>query len=83
MHVNVSDVADAMMDIEKLCPQFKVGFMCIQPDNKGMRERYWEVSVEDVEGGILFLKDYEDVFEASAVLQGIYYGMALALGKEL
>lgn len=84
MHVDVCEMSDAMRDIETICPHLKVGCLYVRPDNKGLRSDRWEVSVEEVESGdILFIKDYADAFEASSVLHGIRYGIALALGKEI
>lgn len=84
MRVDVCEMSDAMRDIETLCPKLKVGCLYVRPDNRGTRSDYFEVSVEEVESGdLLFIKDYADGFEASAVLHGIRYGIALALGKEI
>ncbi len=85
MHINITEIADTMQDIENLCPQVKVGFLYVRPDNKPMgREDSVEVFLEDVESGdSLFLHDYDNIFEAYATLRGIFYGLALAKDKEV
>ncbi|MBO7070525.1 MAG: hypothetical protein J6W09_04450 [Bacteroidales bacterium] len=79
----MSEIADAMRDIEAICPQIKVGFLYVRPDSKpNGRNDSVEVSLEDVESGdIILLKDYDNIFDAYATLQGIFYGLALAIDK--